>query len=49
MGDKVYDVSSFDHPGTVIVLLKSSDGQDALSQFNNVQHSKRAIELATMF
>ena len=33
MGENVYDVSSFEHPGTVMSLLENSDGKDAIKEF----------------
>ena len=39
MGDKVYDVSAFDHPGTVKKLVENSDGQDALQKYNEIGHT----------
>ena len=39
---KVYDVTGFDHPGTIEKLLEHSSGEDAREVFISVGHSEKA-------
>ena len=46
LGERVLEVSKFDHPGGVEILLKNSNGVDAQSNFDKKGHSEGAKKLA---
>ena len=48
ISNKVYDVSNFKHPGGKEILVQNA-GQDATTQFEDINHSKKAYNMMKDF